>query len=187
MKNNQLIWAKTILTAYKHLGTLSDAIDKLIESTAKNSFFSSGIWSKSNSISEVSKKIIHLTDKKVDYINLKVITEKIIGYLNKNHAKILILRYLKNLDIETISKVMNMTERSFFRKMEKAQSEFTNTMTKLGYTAEKMEVNYLKDMFIESIYSGLKNTDKCEVEQREFTVCKNAFQEQIKNLTFGLV
>ncbi len=185
MKNNQLIWAKTLLNAYKYLGALCGAIDKLVDSTAKNSFFASGIWSEENSIVNVSKKIMYLTNKKVDYINLKVIVEKAISSMNKISAKIIVLKYIKGIDCETIAKLNNMSLRSCFRRAKNALSEFVLYMKKIGYTAEKIEINFCRDPFVQSVYSGIKALDQDDSIQTESLLTSKAYTDCVKTFNFG--
>ena len=186
MNNNQTIWAKTLLNAYKYLEALCGAIDKLVENTAKNSFFACGTWSEENSIMNISKKIIRLSDKKVDYINLKVITEKAIGMLDKRNAKVIILKYIKGLDIDTITSVLNMSRRSYFRRINDGLLEFMAILNSFGYGKEKLEINFLKDDFILSLYNSTISLCGAEIPQTERMLSKNAFTRQMRDLSFGL-
>lgn len=151
--NKQIIWAKTLLNAYKYLGTLCNSIDKLVNLTAKTSFYSGGVWNEANSVYNTSQKIIKLSDRKVDYINLKVIIERVISRMTKKQAKILTLRYIKRIDSKTISKILNMSERSYYRKTLDAIDNFATILEQLGYNSEKLEIKYLGDSFINSVYA----------------------------------
>lgn len=152
MKTKQLTWAKTLLFAYKYLGSLCRSIDKTIKNMAVHSFYVGGVWNEENSVYKISEKMISLSNKKIDYINLKVTIEKILKEMNKNNAKLLILRNIKELSIQTVASVLNISERTYYRKSNLALKEFSNLMEKYGYSYQKMEINYWNDKFVQSIY-----------------------------------
>ena len=52
------IWTKTTLYIYKYLDTIADAIDKLIERQALNSFYYNQASAASSDVETVSNKII---------------------------------------------------------------------------------------------------------------------------------
>ena len=155
MENKQQIWAKTVLVAYKYLGAMCGAIDKLVESTAKHSYYTSGVWQEKNSIQSVSKKLIRLSDKKIDYINLKVMVDKVLGKIPKKFATLLILRYINRVPPEDIAELNGVSVRSYYRYITKAINEFAVQMKNIGYNYCTMEVRYLTDSFITSIYDAV--------------------------------
>lgn len=155
MKNKQVVWAKTILIAYDELGQLCGAIDKLVDTIAESSFYSCGPWIASNEVYNVSQKIINLSRKKVNYINLKVIVEKCMKMLDKKDAKAIILRYVKKMEPADIAGVLKMSLRSYFRIAKKALESLADAMESLGYNFVKMENEYLSDLFISSIYRSV--------------------------------
>lgn len=164
MNEEQINWAKTTILSYKHLGTICGAIDKLVETVATRSFYSSTRLMEYNSIHNVSRKIIELTDKKIDYINLKVLIEKIITKLKPNRAKVLILKYVNGLSIEQMEKVLNISNRSCYRTLNLALEDFAVNMLKFGYTSEKMEILFSNDEFLSSIYKSIttERSYKCD-------------------------
>ena len=155
MKNKQVVWAKTILIAYDELEQLCGAIDKLVDTIAGGSFYSCGPWIASNEVYNVSKKIINLSEKKVKYINLKVIVEKCMKMLNKKDAKVVVLRYVKKMEPAEIAGVLKISLRSYFRIAKSALEQLADAMETFGYNFAKMENEYLSDLFISSIYRSV--------------------------------
>ena len=153
MKTNKIIWAKTMLFAYKYLEAMCNSIDKIIGSIATGSFYHGGAWDDSKNCYNISRKIIRLSDKKIDYINLKVIIEKALNNIDKTYAKILILRNIKELSVATICSLLNFSERTFFRKINLAERSFMCEIEKLGFNIYNLEIKYLCDEFIRSIYN----------------------------------
>lgn len=157
MNNKQQIWAKTILVAYKYLNTMCGAIDRLVEVTAKNSFYVGGVWHDESSVLNISEKILKLADRKIDYINLKVLAEKILKAMPEKLAKILILKYIKQIKTSDIIEACDMSIRSYYRRQSKAIESFAEHMKRLGFYSEKIEQTFLNDMFIRSVYEEILN------------------------------
>ena len=67
------IWAKTILTSYRFLEKVSDAIDRLVETRALNSFYMGGNNFSQNNVFVVSESLINLTERKKKLINLSLL------------------------------------------------------------------------------------------------------------------
>lgn len=168
MKNKQLTWAKTILVAYKYLGTLSRCIDRIINKSALNSFYTGGNWDDKNSVFNISNKILKLTNKKVDYINLKVLVEKILSKMSKDKAKLLILRNIKDLKTSTICNMLNMKERTYYRRTDLALKEFVTQMIEMGFTYAKLDLDFSDDEFIYSIYRIIDNDDLAVVQSCDY-------------------
>ena len=186
MIKNQIVWAKTLLAAYKYLGTMCNAIDRAVEKLAQNSFYSCGVWREENSITNISKKIISLSNKKVDYINLKVVVEKAVKLLSEKGAKILILKFIQGLDNKTIIQTLNMADRTYYRKLNSAAQEFASKMTAIGYGVEKLDLIYGSDRFIKSIYDTISDVGQCDVLNIS-TLKETIFLESfINSFSYGL-
>ena len=113
MKEN--IWAKTLLGVYRHLETVSDAIDRIVLKTALNSYHFS---LEGNDVLSTSNKLIELGERKVTLINLKLLVEDILTKIGQNEADILICRYIEGMKFKDIARIMGCsvsTTKSRFR------------------------------------------------------------------------
>jgi hypothetical protein len=72
------------------------------------------------------------------------------------------------LDIANLFKI---SERTLFRKINSALEEFVKGLESLGYTAEKLELMFLGDYFINSIYTSVQK------DVRYLVGAKNPIQE----------
>lgn len=185
MENKQLIWAKTFLVAYKYLGTLCSAIDRIIDATAENSFYCGSIWRESNSIYNVSNKILSLSERKIDYINLKVMVDKVLKKMSRKHAKILILRFIEQLSPDDIAGVIHMSTRSYFRLYKSSLESFAKTMKQLEFNFEDIEKRYLQDAFIESVYEQVGKNERVNIEEGEVLYNDTQFNKYLKTLNRG--
>ncbi len=149
MKNN--VWAKTILYVYKKLDNMAESYDRIIEKQALHSFYYfSG--NKNNSVMEVSKRIIDLSERKVKLINIKVLTEQALNNCDEKFAQILVERYIDNDKGEEIATRHNLSIRTYFRRLIQAEEKFMNYFAMKGFNENKLN-EYLKDeKWIKDIY-----------------------------------
>ena len=175
MNNENVIWAKSVILSYRYFEKICNAIDKSIEHMACNSFFNSTLWAPINSIHNVSKRIIDMSQTKLEYINLKVLTNKILENMDNKLSKVLILKYIHNLKATEVADLLKINIRTFFRKLNKALSQFGSMMNKYGYNKEKMEIKFFNDDLIGSIYKKLLQ----ETEKNEKKVKKVALNNKV--------
>ncbi len=135
------LWGKTLLSLYRHLETMANSIDNLIKRIGINSAFNHTVY---NSTILDANKIIELTERKIKIINLKVLTEKALNGLSEKHLKILMLYYVDGLNYKKIQEVLNITQRTFFRRKEIAIAHFSNKLCEQGFDSKKL-FNYLKN------------------------------------------
>lgn len=156
MKNNN--WTKTILYVHKYLERITEGIDKLVEREAMNSYYYSS--TRENDVTKVANKIIELTERKKKLINIKVLTEKCLGDIDNLQARILIGRYINEEPCEMLSSRLNLTERTFFRKLAQSEESFSKALSRYGFNEEKM-YTYLKDeKWIFDVYENFLNEEE---------------------------
>ncbi len=158
-------WAKTILTVYTLLERIANAIDKMVLTRAANSVFIAGADFSFNNVWSVSNSIINLTQRKVCLINLKLITEQALKLTNKNYARILISNYIDRRKCYETAELLQISLRSYFRKMPLALHNFECSLIKLGYNAEFFQKmlhneNWIMDAKEKISRCGLEKFDK---------------------------
>ena len=169
--NNEILWTKTILSVYRYLERISNAIDKIV----KRSAFASGYLSQQNyyynNVLSVSQKIIDLSQRKITLINLKVLIEDVLKTISKKDAQILIERYIDGDKCKQIAQKYNLSIRTIFRRIESAEIAFAKTLKIKGYCESKL-TNFLKDeKWITNVY--------CRLSQKEEDFClSNGFIEK---------
>lgn len=158
MKNN--IWAKTILTAYKYLERICDAIDNMVESNAVNSFYTSGLTFNENSVTQVADRIIALSERKVTLINLKVLIEEAFLVCGQTGREILIEKYIDGDKAKDIAERRNLSMRTYFRRLDQSESKFLEGLAAKGYD-EKSLIKMLKgEKWINNIYERFCDDEK---------------------------
>lgn len=143
----QKIWAKTLLNTYNCLETISSAIDKLVVTQGVNS-------GKNNlSTMENAEKIINLIQRKKLMVNLKVITENVIASLDTTSARILVMKYFDKVKPEVCFELLDMSRRTFFRKINRAIDEFAVHLKQMGYSSEKLAEMLKNEHWIKEYYN----------------------------------
>ena len=163
------IWAKTILTSYRYLERIADAIDSMIESRGLYARVVSGANYYLNNIYNLSDKMIELSERKVKLINLKVLTENVLEKIGENSAKLLIAKYIDKMKNSEIAQVYDLSLRTYFRRINEAEGKFEQVLALNGFDEERLE-NYLcKERWIMEIKSRIISTsidDGLEIEGR---------------------
>ena len=138
MNNYQQCWARTLLDINCFLDTICGAIDKSV----KNCSISSG----HSHMSTVyfADKIIRLMQRKKFMINIRVLINSVLKNIPSESAKILTIKYIDQMKTDTACKLLDMPYRTYFRKVNKAVSDFAFELKKQGYD-EKSLYDMLKD------------------------------------------
>ncbi len=167
MKNNNIIWAKTILSVYRYLERISGAIDKIVLQCGLNCQNVSVQNYILNNTYSVSQKIIDLSERKVTLINLKVLIEDTLTEISKKDAEILILRFFDGQKVKDICALKNLSMRTAFRKIESAVTAFSSRLVMKGYTSSKFENILKNEGWINNVFIRLsaKNVDEFELSK----------------------
>ena len=187
MTTKQKVWGKAILSSYNYLQRMCDSIDLLVERTALNSYFSVSSHFNDTTIDAVSRKIINLSNRKIGYINLKLIIDKALRSIPKIQAKIIILKYIHKYSIEKTSELLGISVRAGYRRLESALSAFMATLTCMGYTSEKLEIEYSSDPFISSLLRLLEKNSYIIEEKAKVISNDSVFNKYISDLLVNVV
>ena len=161
MKKEEKIWAKTLLSTYSYLETICGAIDKTV--------LNYGIHSALNNDAEfVAKKIISLIERKKFLINTKILVDNVLSRINQKNARVLVLKYIDKLKAEKASFALNISLRTYFRRINFAVDEFAFELLKFGYTPQKLLNIFEKESWIMEIYSSFEKKDMKESELDSF-------------------
>jgi len=182
MLSNQIIWSKTLLSSYGYLERLCKCIDKLVEKTALNSYYSYKNSYSENSIIGIADNIIRLSNRKIDYINLKVIVEKALRKMSNMARKVLILKYINKMSAERICLLLNISSSALYKKLSKALNAFFIEVAKLGYGEAKLEVIYLEDNFIKSIYDLVRTKNYSIEEKADVITNRSVYNDFVSSL-----
>ena len=158
------VWAKTTLSAYPYLIKIADAIDRVVERRAMNSFYVSGSDFSRNNVYDLANQLLGLSDRKVVLINLKILVENTLKKCDKFFAKLLIAKYISRKKSAEICELLNVAQRTYFRKIKEAEKQFEVCLRAQGYDQQKLLEFLGEEEWIMDIKEQYENSRKEEVE-----------------------
>lgn len=165
MKTSQ--WGNALLYTYKYFARITDAIDKMVNQTALNSYYYCNNNQKDNSVQAVSNRIISLIERKSRLINIKVLVDECLKSCDKLSAQILIEKYMDNDTSEEIAQRHNLNVRTYFRRLESAETTFYSHMVKLGFDENKLNSYLKEEKWIIEVVNNFSEQSK-EVKPADF-------------------
>ncbi|MGN1162626.1 MAG: hypothetical protein ACI4T2_01710 [Christensenellales bacterium] len=166
----QILWSKTILTAYRYLERIVSAIDKLVIKEAMGSISSDSLIYSLKSAETITNKILDYTEKKVALINVKLLIEKALYSMKKEQALILVKKYINGKKTNDIISEIGCPRRSYYRKLESATKTFAHVIKMMGFSEERFDQMLSDQKWLMKIYS------KFELEQIEQTAKNFEFE-----------
>lgn len=159
-------WSKTILSMYKYLEALSNSIDELVLKKSINSaFYGNGRY---NSCYDCASKIMQLTERKINLINIKVMVDDTLEKMPLKYRQLLILAYIDNAKSEDIAEIMHVSIRTFFRKKNEALISFAKNLTALGFTQEKLNCMFGGEHWLKNLYDKNNRLTSSEYSIEEY-------------------
>ncbi len=151
--------SETLIKAYRMLKKKCSTIDSFIENHA--TYF--GPVSAEYGALDVYSNIIDLMTKKNQLINVKIILDNAIKSLDEKDKKILFIKMNYHLQMNEICAVLDIKERTAFRRIERAFENLTEALNKSKY-ASKLE----KILLSEEWLAGIKE----DVKERRQSFCR---------------
>lgn len=162
MNETKLQWSKTLMGVYKYLDRIAGAIDKVFEKRAKNSFYSTSRNISSNNAFNLTNSLINLIDSKVKVINIKILISNCLLSMPREHAQILVYKYIDNKTSSEISEIFEYSQRTFFRKLNDALFSFRSELIKQGFCDSKLYELLKTENWIMEVYEDLCETKNDE-------------------------
>ena len=143
--------AETLVKAYSLIKKKCDAIDKFINNHALY-FGSSG--AEYGSL-DVFNNIIDLMARKNQLINLKIILDNAISRLSDKDKKILFIKINYNIQMCEICGILELKERTAFRRIEKAFENLADVINNSKY-CNKLQNIIDSEMWLRDMKSSIK-------------------------------
>ncbi len=146
------VWAKTMLTVQRYLEKVTKALDHVIYKKAIASMFVNSKNIHEYNGESVSKFIINVMDSKINLINLNTICINGLKKIDKTCAKILILKHVDGKTSAEIAKLLGLSDRTYFRRLNKAYDEFEKYLKNNNFTEEYFMKKYSSEGWIMEVY-----------------------------------
>lgn len=171
-------WVKTLFSIYRVLDKLSESIDKMVKMKALGCMITGMENIAFNTTLKVSEDITNLTNKKINLINLKIITNNILKNIDKDLARLIILRYIEEKKFTEISEILKISIRTALRWHKIGISQSVFQLKRQGLPMAKLENLFKSEKWILSIYNSFdKNTQTESKKYSEFEMLKRACKE----------
>lgn len=175
------IWARTMLSVQRHLGRVARKIDEIIMKKATASVYVTSKNLMEQSSENVSNFILNMSESKVNLINLNTICVSGLKGIDKVSAKILILKHIDGQSGAEISKLLNLSDRTYYRRLNTAYENLALWLRKNKYTPEFFEKHFSKEGWIMEAYYISKNLFETNSKEAENIFFENSFLGNVVN------
>lgn len=145
-------WARTMMVVQRHLGKVTKALDEVIYKRALSSGYVTSKNFTEQSSEAVSKFIINVSQTKINLINLNTICIDCLKNINKLYSKILILKHIDGRTSQEISKLLGISERTYYRRLNCAYDNFATYLNNKGYNNEYFMNKFLGEGWLMEVY-----------------------------------
>ncbi len=160
---NDYAWAKTLLSVYRYLERIADAIDKIVEKTGLGSANICGQNFFYNNIFTVSQKMIDLSERKVTLINTKILVEETLKKIDQEDAEFLIEKFFDGVKTRELVERHEISMRTAFRKVESAIKSFASALVVKGFDDKRLESMLKDEHWIMLVHEKLLADDEEDV------------------------
>ena len=154
------LWSKTLLRSYGMLDKAIGAIDRAFEKIVNSSRCASSYDTLFNGTEVVAGKLLSLIEKKKILVRTQKLVDNILDKMDKDNAKLLVLKYINNISNEEISVLLNKSVRTVLRYSIIAIDEFSSALESSGLTQIDFFEAFLEQKWILEIY---KRTEKGDI------------------------
>lgn len=152
--DNEIYWSKTLLGVYRYLPRMANAFDRVVKTRAYNSMTSCSYNVVFNDIMNVANTIIELTERKVSLVNAKVLVDKVLAKLDIKSSKILVQKFIDGKRHCDIAKMLNVSKRTAYRRIEKALTDFAEKLINMGFCSQKLFLMLKNERWIISVFES---------------------------------
>ena len=112
-------WIKTLLSTYNNIPEIIKAVDKIIEIQASSLTFISDIYNTEKSTFSQVEKVIDLSERKNNLLNIYLITKNLFSSLSEEERLFIERRFIFNWTADELATEYEVSTRTIFRKIEK--------------------------------------------------------------------
>lgn len=150
---NFKVWCKSFLSIYHIIPNIISSIDKLVMlKSANSSYFGDG--AKNSTLNQI-EQVINLSQKKINLINLKVLTDEALLDMNVDSSRLLVVRYVNNINCKKAIELSKLSRRTYFRNLNKAMVEFEKVLYKKVLANANIYNSFLRENFLDDIFERI--------------------------------
>lgn len=180
MENEQINWSKALLNSYSYLETICGAIDKTV--------LNYGIGSMNTTETmEIANRILSLISRKKFLINTKVLVDNVLRNISNDSARILTIKFVDKVKSDIASQVLNLSARTYFRKINSAVLEFATELKKQKFDHATLSEMYKAEGWILEIYNQYASKQKTKESEEGLNLLSMALKSiKQKSVSYGV-
>lgn len=162
-KTKMKFWIKTLLSSYRVFPEIVRTIDKIIELQATSFSFYTDIFNMSSTSLKEYEKVIDLSERKNNVINLYRMTKELMDGLEEEDLDILEKKYIDKWNSDEIAESLGISRRTVFRRINKILSDIYQKCKENRWTLRLVEAQtkgepWLQDKYHKLIIENYKNS-----------------------------
>ena len=160
-------WIKTLLSSFSTLPEIIKTVDKIIELQASSMSFCSDIYNREGSSYCQLEKVIDMSERKNNLVNLYVLIKELYRSLDIENAEIIEKKYLYGYSCEDIAKELGVSTRTIYRRIDKIVDQIYDTCKMRNWSlafieSQLKDEGWIKERFIKIVTEYFKNINYSE-------------------------
>ncbi|MFA6860415.1 MAG: hypothetical protein WCR30_03405 [Clostridia bacterium] len=161
-----IIWAKTLLTVQKYQKRVIGALGEIVKKRALASINNGA----ENHAMSVSNEILKLLERKDNLSGLYALTNMALASIKEESAKILIRSFFDEVQKEKIASEFGFCERTAYRKIGNALSEFSSFIESKGFNCENLFKLCKTEDWILNTYKWIETDTNAKNSKAPFSI-----------------
>ena len=148
-------WIKTLLSTYNNIPEIIKAVDKIIEIQASSLSFISDIYNTEKSTYCQVEKVIDLSERKNNLLNIYLITKNLFSALDEEERLFIERRFVFNWTAEELAVEYEVSTRTIFRKIEKLIDKIFITTKRKNWTLKFITLQVKNEQWLNEKFKKL--------------------------------
>jgi hypothetical protein len=148
------LWARTLLAIYPRLPDICKGIDRECWNQGLGEYYNRNYSYRQDTIFNI---LIELNERKVRYINIRILVDDCLNSMPQKFSSILEDKYIFEKSTDEISFSHNISKRTVFRRLNDALEMFSRIIVVFGFTDEVLNKKFLCDYLVGAEYVRQKH------------------------------
>ncbi|MBO5924730.1 MAG: hypothetical protein J6Q52_00520 [Clostridia bacterium] len=140
-------YTKTLLYCYRYLGKYYRALNEDLRERVKFDYD----VKHHISTDKLLATTIQLNHRLAGIVNMKVLVDKGLAHIPHIYSKVLILKYFKAMDSNTIAKSLQISIRTYYRRYATAIKLIQKYFDSVGYDATRIQTEYAEETLFQKM------------------------------------
>ena len=148
-------WIKTLLSVYNNLPEIIKSVDKIIEINASSVSFVSDIYNAEKSTYAQVEKVIDLTERKNNLLNIYLITKNLLSCVSDENRLFLKRKFVYNWTSEDLAEEYQICVRTVFRRTEKIIDQIYQATKRKNWSLKFINLQVKNECWLQEKYKKI--------------------------------